>query len=193
MPCGVFICCCPGCASPTNTTATPPLVRVPRNGRAPLPPIYPPFHPFNIAFPLPRQLFSITKWLQLNKTIIKMARFIYVARSTFRYIVAVLLFLALIPVLWSFFPTRLQPRQPDEPTRQMFGIGFDLAVSYRCVDLLLYRSRLISTRTVAISYLNSTVWSIAKVEGDAVYIEIMSRLSLLSSRHLQYTSFYSIR
>ena len=170
-----------------------------------------------------------------------MARLIDAAWRMFRYIVAVLLFLAVTPVLSSFLPTRLQPRQPsepDEPTRQTFGIGFDLAVSNGCVDLLLYRSWLISTslfptrrqprqpseparqtfgigfdlaisygcvdlhfyrswlistRTVAVSYPNGTVQSIAKVEGDAAYVETMSRLSLLSSRHLQYASFYSIR
>jgi hypothetical protein len=65
-----------------------------------------------------------------------MARFIEVARNMFRYIVAVLLFLLLIPLLWSFFPTRLQPRQPHEPTSQTFAIGFDLAASYGCAYLL---------------------------------------------------------
>jgi hypothetical protein len=69
-----------------------------------------------------------------------MVRFSFreVARKMFCYILAVLLFLLLIPVLWSFSPARLQPRQPHEPTSQTFGIGFDLATSYGCVDLLLH-------------------------------------------------------
>ena len=125
------------------------LLRVSSSGRAPLPPTHPLFHPFDVAFALPKQFsfffffFFITKCLQPNKSIIKMARLIDAAWRMFRYIVAVLLFLAVTPVLSSFLPTRLQPRQPsepDEPTRQTFGIGFDLAISYGCVDLHFYRS-----------------------------------------------------
>ena len=46
------------------------LLRVSSSGRAPLPPTHPLFHPFDVAFALPKQFpflfffFCITKWLQ---------------------------------------------------------------------------------------------------------------------------------
>ena len=41
---------------------------------------------------------------------------------------------------------------------------------------------------MAVSYPNGTIQSIAKVEGDAAYLEVMSRLSLHTSIHPQYVS-----
>ncbi|KIM93960.1 hypothetical protein OIDMADRAFT_21471 [Oidiodendron maius Zn] len=92
-----------------------------------------------------------------------------------RYIVPALLLVFLIPVLWSFFPTEPQILQLYEPTSQTFGVGFDLGASYG---------------TVAVSYPNGTIQSIAKVVGDAAYLEVMSRLSLQTSQHLQYVAVF---
>ncbi|KAI0443230.1 hypothetical protein F4803DRAFT_561748 [Xylaria telfairii] len=50
-----------------------------------------------------------------------------------------------------------------------FGIGFDLSPSYA---------------TVAVSYPNGSIQPIARVEGDGAYREMMLRLSLSSSQHL---------
>lgn len=43
-----------------------------------------------------------------------------------------------------------------------------------------------SLRTVAISYPNGTIVNVAKIDASSSYQEILSRLSLDSSRHLQY-------
>ncbi|KIN07846.1 hypothetical protein OIDMADRAFT_16355, partial [Oidiodendron maius Zn] len=85
-----------------------------------------------------------------------------------RYIVPALLLVFFIPVLRSFFQTPPQTLQPYEPTSPTFGIGLDLGASYG---------------TVAVSYPNGTIQSIAKVEGDAAYLEVMSRLSLRTSKY----------
>lgn len=48
-----------------------------------------------------------------------------------RCLVPALLFLFLLPVLWSFFPTGSRAPQDHDPARPAnFGVGFDLAPTY---------------------------------------------------------------
>ncbi|KAI1302655.1 hypothetical protein F5Y03DRAFT_385438 [Xylaria venustula] len=70
--------------------------------------------------------------------------------------------LVFVPFIW---PT--EKRHPSTP--QEFGIGFDLSPAYA---------------TVAVSYPNGSIYSIARVEGDEEYREMMYRLSLPSSQHV---------
>lgn len=82
-----------------------------------------------------------------------------------RYSGAVLL---LILVTWTLLRS-LPRKQHHLAITHKFGIGFDLSPSYG---------------TVAVSYPNGSIRSIARVEGSEAYREMMSRLSLRSSEHL---------
>ncbi|KAI1872859.1 uncharacterized protein JN550_003733 [Neoarthrinium moseri] len=85
--------------------------------------------------------------------------------SAARYIWAVLLFIFTVWILLLSFPKK----QHQLSITHEFGIGFDLSPSYA---------------TVAVSYPNGSIQSIARVEGNQSYREMMLRLSLLSSQHL---------
>ncbi|TRX88278.1 hypothetical protein FHL15_010845 [Xylaria flabelliformis] len=63
------------------------------------------------------------------------------------------------------------PNQQHLSITHEFGIGFDLSPSYA---------------TVAVSYPNGSIHPIARVEGNRAYREMMFRLSLPSSKHIQY-------
>ncbi|XDG03115.1 hypothetical protein ABKA04_002730 [Annulohypoxylon sp. FPYF3050] len=77
----------------------------------------------------------------------------------------ILLFVFVALVLLLSFPKK----QRHLSITHDFGIGFDLSPSYA---------------TVAVSYPNGSVKSIARVEGDGAYRDMMLRLSLTSSQHL---------
>ncbi|KAI8944087.1 hypothetical protein F4801DRAFT_260946 [Xylaria longipes] len=82
-----------------------------------------------------------------------------------RYFGAILLFAFVAWVLLLSLPEK----QHHLSITHNFGIGFDLSPSYA---------------TVAVSYPNGSIQSIARVEGDGAYREMMLRLSLPSSQHL---------
>ncbi|RYC61158.1 hypothetical protein CHU98_g5054 [Xylaria longipes] len=86
-----------------------------------------------------------------------------------RYFGAILLFAFVAWVLLLSLPEK----QHHLSITHNFGIGFDLSPSYA---------------TVAVSYPNGSIQSIARVEGDGAYREMMLRLSLPSSQHLQYAT-----
>ncbi|KAH9905505.1 hypothetical protein F4778DRAFT_730187 [Xylariomycetidae sp. FL2044] len=82
-----------------------------------------------------------------------------------RYLRVVLLFVVVASVLLFSLP---KTKDHAEITHH-FGIGIDLSPSYA---------------TVAVSYPNGSTFSIARVDGDGDYREMMLRLSLPSSQHL---------
>ena len=94
----------------------------------------------------------------------------YTVCRTIAYLLAAsALFILLALTSFALYPPNTQ-HLPAIYNNQDFGIGFDLALSYG---------------TVAVSYWNESISSIAKIEGDVAYKEMMYRLSLDSSKTSQ--------
>ncbi|RYP86145.1 hypothetical protein DL769_000823 [Monosporascus sp. CRB-8-3] len=87
------------------------------------------------------------------------------ARCFARYFGAILLFALVACILLLSLPKK----QHHLSITHDFGVGFDLSPSYA---------------TVAVSYPNGSIQTIARVEGNGAYREMMLRLSLPSSQHL---------
>ncbi|KAI1178098.1 hypothetical protein F4777DRAFT_539425 [Nemania sp. FL0916] len=83
--------------------------------------------------------------------------------ACFFVIVVLFTFIAWIILLW------LPQKRYDRTLTHTFGIGIDLSPSYA---------------TAAVSYPNGSIRTIARVEGDEAYREMMFRLSLSSSEHI---------
>ncbi|KAI0814306.1 hypothetical protein GGR55DRAFT_426072 [Xylaria sp. FL0064] len=96
--------------------------------------------------------------IQRNMSLLKATRWLGVV-VRFVFVACVVLVSLLL-----FWP---QKRQHLSISHE-FGIGFDLSPSYA---------------TVAVSYPNGSIQTIARVEGDETYREMMLRLSLPSSQH----------
>jgi hypothetical protein len=99
---------------------------------------------------------------------------------------ACILLLFFLPTKFLFFNVRV-----PKPIEHELGVGFHLTSPYGFVpfhvEVKILADRIQST--AAVSYPNSTIINIAKIDGTTLYNEVMFRLSQRSSRHIQYDMF----
>ena len=89
------------------------------------------------------------------------------SRYTICRVIILLLTIPFVLVISLLFRAH---QQSPELTTHKFGVGFDLTPAYG---------------TVAVAYPNGSTFSIAKIDGDGVYKEMMYRLSLHSPETTQ--------